>query len=156
MFLALRIANGRFLRPRWLAVAIAVALFAACGSVRLSAQQGNNPFPGSPPVWGTAPIDSHGPAVDPQTAAIQRKRLVALNARRQKNMVADAQRLLKLAAELNAQINNSQQSELTPDQLRLLGTIEKLAHSVKDKMSTPITNLPGPYQVPSVAPLSYP
>jgi len=55
--------------------------------------------------------------------------------------------LLKLANELNAEISANPEA-LTPDQLRKLATIEKLAHSVKEKMSTPVAGNPM-YQPPT-------
>jgi hypothetical protein len=52
--------------------------------------------------------------------------------------VADTDKLLKLTAELNADIAQTHSTSFTPDQLRLLARIEKLAKSVKDKMSNPV------------------
>jgi hypothetical protein len=72
----------------------------------------------------------------------QEKRLRALNAERQKSMVADAGKLLKLAAELHDELNGSNADSLTLDQLHRLTEIEKLAHSVKEKMSTSIRGTP--------------
>ena len=45
------------------------------------------------------------------------KRLRALNAERQKSMVSDTNKLLKLASELNAEINRENPDSLTPAQL---------------------------------------
>jgi hypothetical protein len=70
------------------------------------------------------------------------KRLRALNALRQKSLVEDTNKLLKLAAELNAEVSSEHPDELTPEQLHKLAEIEKLAHSVKDKMSTPVWGIP--------------
>jgi hypothetical protein len=68
----------------------------------------------------------------------QAERIVAMNMDRQKAMIADANKLLKLTAELNAQVDQAKSSALTPDQLRMLAKIEKLAKNVKNKMSYPI------------------
>ena len=43
-------------------------------------------------------------------------------------------KLVKLVAELNEQINSSKAHSLTPKQLQMVAEIEKLAHSVRDKM----------------------
>lgn len=69
---------------------------------------------------------------EPQVAPeIEAKRIKALNQMRQKAMVDDAARLLALARELNDDAAN-----LSPgDRLRKAGEIEKLAKSVKEKMS---------------------
>jgi len=63
------------------------------------------------------------------------RRLNALNAERQKSLTADAERLLKLASELNQEIAQSNTGSLTPAQLRVVAEIEKLAHNVRDKMA---------------------
>jgi hypothetical protein len=62
------------------------------------------------------------------------KRLRMLNAAQHDAMVADTERLVKLVTDLNAQISNSHASALTAEQLRMVAEIEKLAHSVRDKM----------------------
>lgn len=62
------------------------------------------------------------------------KRLQMINAAQHQSMVADTERLVKLVADLNAQINSSNASALTPDQVRMVAEIEKLAHNVRDKM----------------------
>jgi len=68
----------------------------------------------------------------------QQRRLRALNAERQKELVSDANKLLKLTAELNNEVRHNKSDSFTPDQLRQLAKIEKLARSVKDKMRNPI------------------
>jgi hypothetical protein len=69
----------------------------------------------------------------------EEKRLRALNTARQKSIVSDTNKLLKLAGELDAEIGHANGDSLTPEQLRKVAEIEKLAHSVKEKMSTPVT-----------------
>ena len=68
----------------------------------------------------------------------QEQQLRALNAERQKSMVSDAGKLLKLAHELDAEISSANPGTLNADQLRKLAEIEKLARSVKDKMTNPV------------------
>jgi HAMP domain-containing protein len=62
------------------------------------------------------------------------RRLQQLNAAQHKSMVADTDKLLKLVTELNTEIANTNPDSLTPQQLRKIAEIEKLAHNVKDKM----------------------
>jgi hypothetical protein len=62
------------------------------------------------------------------------KRLLALNIERQKQMVADANKLLKLAKELNDEVAVSNTGSLTSEQLHKIAEIEKLARSVKERM----------------------
>ncbi len=69
----------------------------------------------------------------------QNERLLrALNADRQKAMVSDTNKLLRLVKELNAEIARTNPGSLSPEQLRKVAQIEKLAHNVKDKMSTSV------------------
>lgn len=63
------------------------------------------------------------------------KRLRAFNIERQKQMVADADKLLKLAKELNDEVAASNAGTLTPEQLHKIAEIEKLARSVKQRMT---------------------
>jgi hypothetical protein len=70
------------------------------------------------------------------------KQLRLLNADRQKAIVADTNKLLKLAQELDAEIGSTNPDSLTPGQLRKIAEIEKLARSVKEKMSTPVRGTP--------------
>jgi hypothetical protein len=75
------------------------------------------------------------PSLDGPSATIfYQKRIRAINAAQHQSLVADTDRLVKLVAELNAQINSSHASSLTPEQLRTVAEVEKLAHSVRDKM----------------------
>lgn len=74
------------------------------------------------------------------------RRMRALNAERQKSMVSDTDRLLKLAQELNSEINNSNPQALTPVELRKIGEIEKLARNVKQKMSISFAGGPSFHQ----------
>ncbi|HZP07356.1 MAG TPA: hypothetical protein VFB43_20820 [Terracidiphilus sp.] len=62
------------------------------------------------------------------------KRLRMINAERQKAMVSDTDKLVRLATELNEDIAKSNSGQLSPAQLRKVAEIEKLAHSVRDKM----------------------
>jgi hypothetical protein len=99
-----------------------------------------------------APSGAHGPFSQPigqrvggglddmreGDPAESERRLRALNILRQKALVSDTKKLLQLANELNAEIGGADSESLTADQLRKLAAIEKLAHSVKEKMSTSV------------------
>jgi hypothetical protein len=89
------------------------------------------------------PMESMG-----TTPVFYEKRLQMLNAAQHQAMVADTDRLLKLVADLNSQINSSHSNALTPDQLRMVADIEKLAHSVKDKMRMSVRSA-GEYNGPT-------
>jgi hypothetical protein len=60
---------------------------------------------------------------------------------RRKSLVSDSDKLFKLATALNNEIAHSNTGSLTPEQLRKVAEIEKLAHNVRDKMTQ---SLPSP------------
>jgi hypothetical protein len=67
--------------------------------------------------------------------SMEQRRLRAINTERQKLMTADTEKLLKLVRALNEEVEKTHPDSLTPAQLRTVAEIEKLAHSVKEKMS---------------------
>jgi hypothetical protein len=69
----------------------------------------------------------------------QLKLIEALKADQHKALVSNSEKLLKLTAELNAQINGAHPAGLTASQLHMVEEIAKLAHNISEKMSTPIT-----------------
>jgi hypothetical protein len=85
------------------------------------------------------PYTVDGPDNDPVE---QEKRLKALNAERQKSMVADTNRLVKLATELDAELNGERRESLNSDQLRKFAEIEKLAKNIREKMSLSVKGIP--------------
>jgi hypothetical protein len=56
------------------------------------------------------------------------------NTERQKRLVSDTERLLSLTNQLKTSIASSGGEALTPEMLRQMDEIEKLARSVKNKM----------------------
>lgn len=68
-------------------------------------------------------------------SAITVRRAKMMNNDRRKSLVTDSDRLIKLATDLNNQIAHSNAGSLTPDQLRMVAEIEKLAHEVREKMT---------------------
>jgi nitric oxide reductase activation protein len=53
---------------------------------------------------------------------------------RQKRLVADTDKLLSLATDLKAQVDKSTKDTLSVDVIKKADEIEKLAHSVKERM----------------------
>ena len=113
------------------------------------AQARTTPLHG-PPDAPRNTIDSTIPMSD--ASGTQDERIVRmLNAARQSSMVSDAEKLLKLARELDAEIAASKSGSLTQAQLRKVARIEKLAHSVRVEMST-VVRIDQPEQVSFPAP----
>ncbi len=134
----------------WLAVALALP---ACSGVAQQTGSGS-PFTIPPrgfPQQGSATFGSD----DPSNPLNSEKRVHMMNVERQKALVADTNRLFALATELNNEIAKSHPGELSPEQLRKVAEIEKLAHSVRDKMvmsvRSPAMNMDTP--VPFMPPL---
>jgi hypothetical protein len=91
-----------------------------------------------PKVDATTSEPSILPAMDgsqtnlaPDLAERQEK---LLNSSRQKRLVLDTQRLVALANELKAAVDKSDKDTLSLDVIRKADEVEKLAHSVKEKM----------------------
>jgi len=90
------------------------------------ADQENNPF-GS---------DQFDPAE-------QQRRWLLYNRQRQKEIKEATARLLKLTTDLNEEIAKEKPAVLDPEQQRKLNEIEKLAHSIKEKMRLSMVTTPG-------------
>ena len=118
---------------------IGSVLLAACsGSVsggQLSPQQPplgqpTRQNPGIPPKPGAADQEDSNP-LDVSRAQQQEK---LRNNDRQKRLVADTDKLLSLATDLKAQVDKSTKDTLSVDVIKKADEIEKLAHSVKERM----------------------
>jgi hypothetical protein len=72
----------------------------------------------------------------------EKRRIQMLNAQRQKSLVSDAEKLLKLAKQLNDEVSENESSGLSSDQLHKVEEIGKLARSVKSKMSFTVGGYP--------------
>jgi len=78
--------------------------------------------------------DSSAPlSQDPNSP--DQKRIRMLNDQRQKSLISDTEKLLKLAKELNDQVAQNDSARMSDAELRKVAEIGKLARSVKDKMS---------------------
>ena len=99
----------------------------------------------------TGSFDPDSPLNDP--AFLARRRHL-LNIQRQKEMVSDSEKLLSLSQLFHDQITKNPSPELSPLQLQQLTRIEKLAHSVREKMvdiegePEPGVHIPFPPQSP--------
>lgn len=84
-------------------------------------------FPGQP-----RPIGANSePGVPPRIAAAAAR---ARENERQKRLVADSDKLLALATELHADVARTDKNILSVDVIHRADEIEKLAHSVKERM----------------------
>lgn len=82
-----------------------------------------------------APMPTDPASAGDYDPIMMERRMNALNNERQKEMVSDTNKLLKLAKEVNDEIAARDTGGLTPEQLHKIAEIEKLARGVKDKMA---------------------
>jgi len=89
----------------------------------------------------TPPPILNGPSADTNVSEAQQRQARELakkaNLERQAALKADTDKLLKLAKELKDSVDKSNENVLSLDVLKKAEEIEKLAHSVKDKMKGP-------------------
>jgi hypothetical protein len=97
---------------------------------------GGQPHSSAQPLTSQLGLGSLDDPMDPGDSVVEERRLRQLNIERQKSMISDTNRLLKLATELQAEIGRANPSAFTAAQVHKLGEIEKLAHGVKDKMGS--------------------
>jgi hypothetical protein len=90
-----------------------------------------SPQPTLPSIGGTSLDDQTGPVRNPRTEEEMEK---MRNADRQKKLMADTDRLLSLANELKLDMDKANKDTLSLDVVRKADEIEKLAHSVKERM----------------------
>ena len=117
-------------------VAMVGVMLVTAGSMRLSGGQmqpsglQTHQIPGLPPSQGhNNPADPD--PMDPHRAEQQEK---LRNSDRQKRLVEDTNKLLVLATDLKAQVDKSTKDTLSVDVIKKADEIEKLAHSVKERM----------------------
>jgi hypothetical protein len=84
----------------------------------------------------TPPI---GGSIDP---LFQERRMRQLAKETHKSMVSDTDKLLALVTELSSEISTTNPGAFTPDQLKKIAQIEKLAHNVKEKMGNTLQGVP--------------
>jgi hypothetical protein len=74
------------------------------------------------------------PPIDRSEQQVLRKMAQERNVARQKELVAEANKLLELAKKLKAEVEKSNKDQLSLSVVDTAGEMEKLAKSVKDKM----------------------
>jgi len=87
----------------------------------------------APPRQG--PASGLDAGADPFAGIEAEHRMKLLNSERHKKLISDSDKLIKLATELNNEISHSNPGSLTSEQLRKVAEIEKLARSIREKMT---------------------
>jgi hypothetical protein len=129
-----RLFQKSWMRP----VTMLLAMAAFAGGVRLGTQpaQSMNDKRVFPTV-SDRPLDANL-AMHGQQA--KEKILEQLNLERKRQMSADSALLLKLAADLKAEVDRTDKDMLSITVIRQANEIEKLAHNVREKMKASVTN----------------
>jgi len=140
--------ESRQLAGRWSAVRPVhkthwVLLVILVGALR-AAPAGQEPIPNlsTIPNLSNRHVESQFEPLADQDPAFVAKQARALNAERQKSMVSDTDKLLKLAQELNSDIETDAPDTAGQLELRKIADIEKLARNVKQKMSLSVVSAP--------------
>jgi hypothetical protein len=76
-------------------------------------------------------------AADEERLRMERDMAKRANLERQADLKRDTEKLLKLATELKESVDKTTEGTLSLDVVKKAEEIEKLAHSVKDKMKGP-------------------
>jgi hypothetical protein len=110
-------------------LAFAVCIF---GAMTLVAQTVHTPAQGPPPNFPRAARPVTPSDIEEEAA---RERLKKANLQRQAQLKADTDKLLELSKELKEYVDKTNENVLSLDVIKKADQIEKLAHSVKQKMS---------------------
>jgi hypothetical protein len=129
----------RIVGPGWVAFgALAVAMFAFVswgqhgGRTSAPTAPSQQSTPGANwPGAGPPPI---GDANSPEGIRQNEQLMKARNSQRQEQLMRDTNKLLQLATELKAQVDQTNKDVLSVDVVKKAEQIEKLAKSVKEKM----------------------
>lgn len=103
---------------------VVVCLFVSIKSLWGLPQETTAQFPGQP---------AHQ-AEDEQHRRLEREQAKKLNEQRHENLKRDTDKLVKLSNELKQYVDKSNENMLSLDVIKKAEEIEKLAHSVKEKM----------------------
>jgi hypothetical protein len=107
---------------------LGLALLLVVGSLPAAAQNSK-----IPPLQ-TVPPNEAAPAEDEARSKLERDMAKKANQERQAALKKDTEKLLKLATELKDYVDKTNENMLSMDVVKKAEEIEKLAHSVKDKM----------------------
>ena len=117
-----------------LSVSMLLCAVMGTGQVPSPPQRGtapNAPYPGSSPdPFGRSHPEDHDPFAGKMAEQQARNR----NTDRQKHLVDDTEKLFNLANELKQQVGKTDKNTLSVDVIKKADEIEKLAHSVKERM----------------------
>ena len=120
------------------ALLLALLLGLPCAPARAQSDQtGTGQLSGHPLQSANGTLDPTA-GMDEEDPAAQQRQLRQLIVSLHKSMVSDTDKLQKLVTDLNAELSSTNPDSLTPDQLKKVAALEKLARNVKDAMKTSV------------------
>jgi hypothetical protein len=117
---------------------LALFLVLPCALARAQSDQTGTGQLSSHPLQSANGVIDPTASTDEEDPVAQQRQLRQLNVALHKSMVSDTDKLLKLIIDLNAELSSTNPDSLTPDQLKKVAAIEKLARNVKEAMKTSV------------------
>lgn len=120
---------------RWARAFVCLTFLATLAGIVLNSQQSSAPRviqPTLPPAINSFPDPRD--QLEMRQEQNKKQNFEAANAERKKQIADDSVRLLKLAADLKAEVDKTTKDMLSLKVIRRADEIEKLAHDVKEKM----------------------
>jgi hypothetical protein len=118
-------------RAAWMIACMVAMVALSCTA--LSAQTGSNPCKPIHDPSITTPPDANA-QMEMREQQTRKQDFVAANEERKKQIADDTTKLLKLAADLKAEVDKTNKDTLSLNVIRKADEIERLAHNVKEKM----------------------
>lgn len=112
---------------------VGIAFLAGSSGVLCRAQMAQPLQSQQPPVPGQPGVEVP-PMAPPLSPQVQEQQARLRNNDRQKRLVEDTDKLLVLATELKQDVDKTNKDVLSVDVIKKADEIEKLAHSVKERM----------------------
>ena len=120
---------------RILMYALLIALwFPPRASARTNPQSSDDARPPAQGVGRPGPADRDAGPEDEQRERIEKEMEKKANQERQAELKRDTEKLLQLATDLKAEVDKSNENVLAVEVIKKADEIEKLAHSVREKM----------------------
>jgi hypothetical protein len=119
----------------WARAFVCLTSLAVPAGIALNSEQSSAPRviqPALPPAINSIPDPRD--QLDMRQEQNRERNFAAANAERKKQIADDSARLLKLAADLKAEVDKSTKDTLSLNVIRLADEIENLARDVKEKM----------------------
>jgi hypothetical protein len=113
-------------------VAAGLAVLIIVPVIAVEGQQNRGQYPQLPPIAN--PMPDANQQMEMQDQQRKQQNFEAANIERKKQIADDSAKLLKLATDLKTEVDKTNKDMLSLSVIRKAGEIEKLAHTVKEKM----------------------